>query len=138
MSTRAERKFGVTADSGAALRLLYACLSPLEAEELGPYEDFLESFPKTSMHGLRCAHVLQFLRRALEVPDSKHMLLVVLIDEGNAAKEAFPPAYGRPPEVSSLISHKLWTHCALALPASRMPVQAQVQQHCFHIYGIAA
>lgn len=114
-STEAERAVEVTKDSAGALRLLYACLSPLEGRqpgEAGSYHDFLRDFPQKLKHKLRCPDVLNFLREALKVPDSKDLMLLLLIDEGNAALETFPrQAYGKPPKVRTLASSILLWKC---------------------------
>ena len=108
-TTRCENMLGITAETGPALRLLYACLTPLSdagPDDSGPgtYDDFLEGLPKDLRHGLECKHVLQLLRRALGVPPGEALLLLTLVDEGNAASGAFMEIDHTRPKVSGSLS----------------------------------
>ncbi len=94
---------GITLDSGPALRLLYAYLSPLDASyEFGPgtYGEFLRRCPEMLRRRLKCEDVLQFLRRALAVPESVPLFVLAFVDDGHDAIDAFPPAANTPPKVS--------------------------------------
>ena len=92
--------------AAAALRLLYASLTPLEAQTGAgwkTYEQFLMDFP-VPLNSMRCRHVMQFLRQVFHLQVSEHLLLAVLIDEGNAPEDPFPrAAYQPPPKVSRFI-----------------------------------
>jgi hypothetical protein len=101
-NTRVERMMQISSDNGPALRLLYACLTPLDdAMPNTTYMDFVTKVPEWLRSKLTCRDVMQFLRRSLQLPPKLPLLLLVLIDEGNAAEEAFPPAVEKPlPKVS--------------------------------------
>lgn len=107
-STVEEEAANVPSWSASALRLLYACLSPLEGKRAGKiesYAKFLETAPSALKKRLSCDDVLLFLRRALHVPFEEHLMLLLLVDEGDAACGTFPRGKGaHPPKVS------LWDH----------------------------
>ena len=101
MTTTEEEFSNIPWQSAPALRLLYACLSPLEHRKQGQaesYMKFVKEFPfDLSKESLTVADVLTFLRRALGIPDDKYMMLLLLVDEGNAAQAAFPRGKGDHP-----------------------------------------
>ena len=95
-----ERSAGIRNKQAAALRLLYACLCPLDdgRSPTGPglYGDFLESVPAIVRRMVRIPHVVRFMRAALHVPEGNLFLLLVLVDEGNKAGGFWE--YDRPPQ----------------------------------------
>ena len=93
--------------SAPALRLLYACLTPLKRVlpiRIESCNKFLKTIPfNLNKEMLNCANVLARMRRALGVSDSEHLMLLLLVDEGNTARGAFPRGKGdMPPEVRTL------------------------------------
>ena len=118
MSTAEEEAAKVPTWSASALRLLYACLSPLVGKRTGrveSYASFLKTAPPALKKDLRCSDVLLFLRRALHVPFEEHLMLLLLVDEGDTVCGAFPHwgMGARPPKVSygttqNLVMMKIW------------------------------
>ncbi len=133
-STNEEMEAGIARGSAAALRLLYTCLTPLEGRDkgkAGSYKQFLFSFPHELKGMLRCDDVLVFLRRALDVPEEEHLMLLLLVDEGNAAMASFPREPGlEPPEVRSLDTSSC-SECTYALLCLQASCTCQVvsRQH---------
>ena len=87
-SASVEQNLGITADFAPALRLLYACLCPLDdTSQNGPelYIDFLRKVPAAVRQQITIPDVLRFVRAALYVPDGELFMLLALIDEGNQA-----------------------------------------------------
>lgn len=92
MTADVECTFGLRAGSAPAVRLLFACLTPLSVDSpLRPdsYSDFVRALDGRVRQQITITNVLDFVRAALEVPPGVDLLLLLLIDEGNAAKGVF-------------------------------------------------
>lgn len=79
-----ERQFSVTGEHAPALRLLCACLCPLDdRSKYGPglYRDFIRKVPPAVRQHLAIPHVLRFDRAALDVPEGKLFLLLALVEK---------------------------------------------------------
>ena len=88
-----EHTYGIKAGKAAALRLLYACLTPLDNRSLNDpenYQRFVEAMLPRVREKITTDDVLDFVRAALGVPDNQYLMLLLLIDEGNAADGVFP------------------------------------------------
>ncbi len=92
-TTRWETAFKLSAGSGSALRLLYAFLQPLEPNhnDVQGYREFLGSIQEDLRQMITCTDVLACLREALTIPCHIPLLLLLLVDEGQAAEQQFPP-----------------------------------------------
>lgn len=77
------------AEHASALRLLYACLCPLNGTPKQTYVAFVEGMRADVRKRIRVDHVITFLRRAFDVPEEEMFLLLVLVDEGNQATGAW-------------------------------------------------
>ncbi len=96
-----EKKRGIKASDASTFRLLYACISPLDARSKNAppeYGDFLDEMDPIVLQRLRIDHIVRFLRAALRIPDGALFMPLVLIDEGNKAED-FWDHDGEPSEV---------------------------------------
>ena len=87
-SADVERGLGITKGRAAALRLLYACLCPLDKlspNGPGPYGRFVEGMRAIVRQRVWVHHVVDFMRAVLEVPEGELFLLLALVDDGNKA-----------------------------------------------------
>ncbi|CAL8469841.1 g9383 [Coccomyxa elongata] len=84
-----ERDWGITAEHGPALRLLYACLCPQSSNPPIKYSRFIEQMDVNVRQRVSVKHVLDFMRTALGVPEGELFLLLVLVDGGNHAEGAW-------------------------------------------------
>ena len=74
------------------------------------YDLFLRDLPKDMRKKLLMVEVLAFMRRAMGLAEHGQLVLAFLIDEGNAAADAFPRAKGQlDPEVSCLMCQLVLT-----------------------------
>lgn len=84
-----EKKRGIVAEDASACRLLYSCISPLDARSANApptYKKFLDEMDPIVRQHLHIEDVVDFLRAALHVPDGALFMPIVLIDEGSKAE----------------------------------------------------
>ena len=94
-TTKWERQLGVGSLNWGATRLLYACLTPLGgpapgSNGPGTYREFLQGMPEALRRRLICRAVIDFVRRAMKVPAEVPLLVLLLVDDGEAARDTFP------------------------------------------------
>jgi hypothetical protein len=96
-TTTVEDAFKLRDGSAPAVRLLFACMTPLSTHSpLKPksYSRFVKALDAQVRREITITDVLDFVRAALALPAEDELLLLLLIDEGNSAREAF--AHGDP------------------------------------------
>ena len=76
--------------SGTAMRVLYSALTPLDnnAPRM-QYTVFTASIDEDVRRAMDLSDVLQFIRESLSVAPEKVLLIVPMVDEGNAAEKCF-------------------------------------------------
>ena len=91
-TAKLEREYGLDSTTASALRLLYAALTPLNpsAARLN-YEQYLADMDDNVRQQLMVLHVLDFVRQASSLPKEVPLLIVPMIDEGNAAEGTIQP-----------------------------------------------
>ena len=100
-----ERDLGIKTVHAAALRLLYACLNPIDdplPNRPGLYLDFVRGVPPAVRQQIAVSDVIQFMRAALEVPEGELFLLLTLVDEGNKADGCWDDGRVRKPDAKAL------------------------------------
>ncbi|BDA44297.1 hypothetical protein COCOBI_05-4810 [Coccomyxa sp. Obi] len=83
----------ITQRNASAMRLLYALLTPIDsASDLQPplYDEFVDAMDPQVQQKISISNVMDFVRAALKLPADKEIMLLLMIDEGNAAEGVFP------------------------------------------------
>ena len=78
--------------SGTAMRVLYSALTSLDRDvPRMAYRDFASSIDEDMRSGMCLSTVIQFIRESLSVAPEEVLLIIPLVDEGNATENSFGP-----------------------------------------------
>ena len=87
----------VDPESGTAMRVLHSAVSSLDLHEPRmTYWDFASNIDEDVREAMELSDVLQFIRESLSVAHEEVLLIVPLVDEGNAAENSFGPEKTNP------------------------------------------